>query len=149
MSTANTSTEMRQNPILIIDDDQDDLDMIKEAADRLNLNRPIHFFRNGSELESFLQSSAEPPFLIISDVNLPGEDGFDIKKRISRNKDLRYLSVPFIFWSTDASEKQIQYAFDLPAQGFFFKAGNFEELCDTFKTIVNYWQKSQHPKRLQ
>lgn len=139
---------MKQNPILIVDDDEDDLEMIKEAARCLNMQRPIHFFKSGDELESFLQSSPEPPFLIISDVNLPGEDGFALRKRIARNKDLKYLSVPFIFWSTSASEKQIQYAYDLPAQGFFFKASNFDELCETFQTIVSYWQKSQHPKRL-
>jgi DNA-binding NtrC family response regulator len=140
---------MNDNPILIIDDDQEDMDLIKDVIDHLNIERAIHYFKSGKELESFLQTSAKAPFLIICDVNLPEEDGFAIKKRISGIKELKYKAVPFIYWSTDASEKQIQYAYDLPAQGFFFKPSNFTDLCDTFETILNYWEKSQHPKRLK
>lgn len=140
---------MNDNPILIVDDDIEDLDLIKEVIEHLNIERAIHYFRSGVELETFLQTSSEAPFLVICDVNLPEEDGFAIKKRISLNKELKYKAVPFIYWSTDASEKQIQYAYDLPAQGFFFKPSQFTELCETFKTIMNYWEKCQHPKRLR
>lgn len=140
---------MKDNPILIVDDDLEDLDLIKEVVDHLNIERSIHYFKSGVELENFLQTSSTAPFLVICDVNLPEEDGFAIKKRISLNKELKYKAVPFIYWSTDASEKQIQYAYDLPVQGFFFKPSNFKELCETFETIMNYWEKSQHPKRLR
>lgn len=140
---------MNQSPILIIDDDQDDLDLIKEVANHLQIKRPINFFRSGDDLVNYLKSQTYAPFLIICDVNLPGQDGFDIKKRISESSELKYASVPFIFWSTSASEKQIQHAYDLPAQGFFFKPTNFDDLCATFQTIVDYWAKSQHPKKVQ
>jgi DNA-binding NtrC family response regulator len=139
---------MDLNPILIIDDDEDDLDMIQIASRELNIKRPIHFFRNGSKFQEYLKGTRPAPFLIISDLNLPGESGFDIKKTMTEDAELKYKSVPFIFWSTNASEKQIQYAYDLPAQGFFFKPSNFDELCDTLRTIIDYWEKSQHPKRI-
>jgi CheY-like chemotaxis protein len=138
-----------QNPILIVDDDLDDLEMIKEAAACLSISRTIKFLHSGTELEQYLKAAPQPPFLIICDLNLPGESGFEVKKRISNNEELKYKTVPFIYWSTAASEKQIQHAYDLPAQGFFFKPSNFEDLCDTFKTILDYWEKSQHPKRLK
>lgn len=137
------------NPILIVDNDQDDLDLIKDVAEHLKIERPIVYLQSGEELESYLNSDQLPPFLIICDVNLPQEDGFEVKKRISGNATLKYKSVPFIYWSTDASEKQIQHAYDIPAQGFFFKSTNFRDLCETFQTILDYWQKSQHPKRVR
>lgn len=140
---------MNLNPILIIDDDQDDLDLIKEVANFLKIDRPIHFFKSGDELVTYLRSNTPPPFLIICDVNLPGQDGFEVKKRISESEELKYSSVPFVYWSTSASEKQIQHAYDLPAQGFFFKPTNFDDLCETVKTLLAYWQKSQHPKKVQ
>src|SRR5690349_17306208 len=96
---------MDDNPILIIDDDHDDMDLIKEVVSHLNIERSIHYFKSGRELESFLQTSAKAPFLIICDVNLPEEDGFAIKKRISGIKELKYKAVPFIYWSTDRSEE--------------------------------------------
>lgn len=140
---------MEKASILVVDDDNDDLDLIKDVVARLNFARPVRFFSNGNGLIDYLKSTPEPPFLIICDVNLPNETGFDIKKRISDNPELKYKSVPFIFWSTDASEKQLQQAYDLPAQGFFFKPNEFDELCDTFETILKYWSKSQHPKRVK
>jgi CheY-like chemotaxis protein len=140
---------MKDNPILIVDDDNEDLDLIRDVINHLTIKRPIYYFSSGAELEAFLRTSARAPFLIICDVNLPEQDGFEIKKRILNNRDLKYKAVPFIYWSTDASEKQIQYAYDLPAQGFFFKPSKFNELCETFKTILSYWEKSQHPKRLK
>ena len=140
---------MQLNPILIVDDDGDDLEMIKAASECLQLSRPIHFFRSGDELERYLTTASQSPFLIISDVNLGAVDGFALKKKISENSELKYKSVPFVFWSTSASEKQIQYAYDLPVQGFFFKPSNFDELCATFKTMLDYWQKSQHPKQVK
>jgi CheY-like chemotaxis protein len=136
------------SPILILEDDIDDVQMIKDASERLKIERAIHFFHTGDELIAFLQASELSPYFILSDVNLRGETGFDIKKRIADNEQLKYKSVPFIFWSTNASEKQIQYAYDLPVQGFFMKPHSFQELCDTFQIILTYWQKSQHPKRI-
>lgn len=140
---------MDQNPILIIDDDEDDLELIKDAAVYLKIIHPIAFFKSGTELKEYLRTATKAPFLIISDVNLPQEDGFALRKQLIDNKDLRYKSIPYIFWSTDASEKQIQFAYDLQAQGFFFKPNNFQDLCSTFKTILDYWTKSQHPKMLK
>ena len=140
---------MDYNPILILDDDEDDLEMISEAAKELKLNNPIILFNSGDELEQYLRSDKKSPFLVICDLNMPQYDGFALRQRISENKDTKYKSVPFMFWSTSASEKQIQYAYDLPVQGFFFKPNNFTDLCDTLKTIVHYWQKSQHPKEVK
>lgn len=139
---------MKKSPILIVDDDNDDISLIKAAAEELKLDIPIEFFGTGQELYARLKDESRPPFLIICDVNLPKETGFDIKTRLSEDPVLKYKSVPFIFWSTDASEKQIQYAYDLPAQGFFFKPADFTELCDIFQTLFGYWHKSQHPKRV-
>ena len=139
---------MQKNPILIIDDDVEELELIEEIVKHLGIDRPVKYFTNGNDLEEYLLNGPTAPFLIICDVNLPGESGFDLKKRLADNPELKYKSVPFIFWSNGASERQIQYAYDLPVQGFFFKPNNFTDLQETFKTIMEYWLKSQHPKKV-
>ncbi|HVX25324.1 MAG TPA: response regulator [Parafilimonas sp.] len=139
---------MNQSSILVVDDDSEDLEMIEEAFKQLNITRPVQYFKTGDELLNYLKSSNVSPFLIICDLYLPGETGFEIKERLTADEQLRYQAVPFIYWSTSASEKQIQHAYDLPAQGFFFKASNFNELCDTLKIIIDYWEKSKHPKNV-
>ena len=60
------------------------------------------------------------PFMILCDVNLPGHSGFEIRKSIADNKEIRYKSVPFIFWSTTAQKSNQLFR---PATGSV--AGNF------------------------
>ena len=139
---------MELNAIVILDDDEDDLEMIEKCWKELKITRPIVFFKSGNDLMDYLRDSVKPPYFILSDVNLYGETGFDVRKRIAADPELKYKSMPFLFWSTSASEKQIQHAYDLPAQGFFVKPSNFAELCNTFEIIMDYWQTSQHPKQL-
>lgn len=139
---------MQQNAMLVVDDDKDDTELIRDAVNRLNISRPFQYFDGGAKLEEFILTSEVAPFLILCDLNLPNETGFTIRKRIAENTRIKYKSITFIFWSTDASEKQIQQAYDLPAQGFFFKPAKFQDLCDTLDTILRYWQMSKHPKRV-
>ncbi|OLY94379.1 CheY chemotaxis protein or a CheY-like REC (receiver) domain [Cnuella takakiae] len=138
----------QDNPILVLDDDEDDLQMIREAGEVLQISNHFVFFKNGAELKTYLHESPVSPFLILCDVNMAKSSGFEVRKMLMEDESVRYKSVPFIFWSNHASEKQIQHAYDLPAQGFFFKSPNFQSLCATLSTIVAYWKHSQHPKKL-
>lgn len=136
------------NPILVLDDDVDDLELIEEAGKTLQIPNQFLFFKDGEELRAYLHQSAVSPFLILCDVNMSKSTGFEVRKLLMDDAAVKYKSVPFIFWSNHASEKQIQYAYDLPAQGFFFKSENFKSLCATLQIIVAYWKHSQHPKKL-
>lgn len=139
---------MNKSPIIIIEDDHDDIDIIQYATKRLEHNRPILFFTNGTELVDFLTNNQVTPFLIICDLNLPGENGFALKRRIDGNAQVRYKGVPFVYWSTNATQKEIQHAYDLPAQGFFFKPNTIEALQDTLELMIRYWETSEHPKKV-
>lgn len=140
---------MTKNPILIVDDDRDDLELIEEAAKSLKLENQIYYLKSGEELVAKLKETNISPFLILCDLNLTGTNGFEVRKIVASDPAIHYKSVPFIFWSTSASEKQIQMAYDLPAQGFFFKANSFSGLCKTLRCIIDYWTESQHPKSLK
>lgn len=137
---------MLTGSILLVADDDDELDFIKQAAAELQIERPVEYFRNGNELINYLRATPNSPFLIICDLKLPGESAFELKERMNNDEELNYKTVPFIFWSNSASETEIQKAYDLPAQGFFPKPDKFRELCETFETILKYWSKSRHPK---
>ena len=139
---------MAKNPILVVENDDDDIELIKMAVQRLKIDRPVIFLHTADQLKQYLDTQAPPPFLILCDVNLPGQNGFELRRRILEKTELKYKSVPFIFWSNVASEQQIQQAYDLPAQGFFIKPSNFDELCTEFEVIIDYWQQSKHPKRV-
>src|SRR5688500_16274060 len=111
-------------PIFIVDDDEDDHSIIEDVCEELGITNPITFFTEAEKALSYLKANGSTPLLIISDVNLPGMDGFEFRKRIIENENIKYKSIPFIFWSGKASKKQIQKAYDLSSHGFFIKASN-------------------------
>lgn len=136
---------MNDAPILIIDDDDDDKDFLQEAWEELNFKNPLIFFATAEDALEYLQTKKIVPFLILADVVLPKMDGFQLKEELLKDTDLNYASIPFVFWSTTASEAQIKKSYDLGGNGFFIKGSNFEEIKTSLIDIVNYWTKSKTP----
>lgn len=137
------------NPIIVVDDDKDDLEIIKIAYSELERPNELVLLSSADELEKFIKKSQSPPFVILCDYNLPRTNGLQLRQRLLEGEDTRYQSTPFILWSTAATESQIRKAYDLLIQGFFIKPNSMTEVKQTFEFIINYWSQSQHPKQLK
>jgi CheY-like chemotaxis protein len=133
-------------PILIIDDDIDDQEILGEAFREIGIESELLYFNRSDEVFNFLKATPKHPFLIISDVNLPGENGIDFKKRIDADPQLRQKSIPFVFLSTAISRYAIEKAYNqMTVQGFFKKSSNYSELKQLLRCMVEYWQNCYHP----
>lgn len=135
---------MNTNPIYIVDDDSDDEDLVKEAFEELGITREVKFFRTAEGVLNELKNDVVP-FMILSDVNLPRMDGFQLREKILNETSITDKSIPFIFWSTSASEAQVKRAYDLSAHGFFLKGRTFKELKEKIHEMVKYWSDSLAP----
>jgi DNA-binding NarL/FixJ family response regulator len=138
---------MQTGAVYIIDDDIDDHHLINEIWKELNLPNQLLFFSSAIDMIDHLSSAQRAPFIIICDINLPKMDGFELRQRLLESGDKNFKSVPFIFWSTHASEAQISKAYDLSAHGFFIKGTNFEQMKESFRNIISYWQTSRMPRK--
>jgi CheY-like chemotaxis protein len=139
---------MNGHPIYIVDDDEDDQSLISEAFRDLGYPNEIKYYNSAEGILSALDTGEEKPFIIISDINLPMMDGFELREKILNNANLSEKSIPFIFWSTTASEAQIKRAYDLSAHGFFLKGRTYGELKEELDEMVRYWSKSIAPLQL-
>jgi CheY-like chemotaxis protein len=137
---------MNTDPILIIDDDSDDKEFLQDAWKELNYPNQLIFFKNGEQVLQYLQTEKTVPFLIISEVNLPIMNGFELKEKILKHDTMRYKSIPFVFWSSQISNSQVQKAYDLGVNGVFVKESNLAELKQSLIDIVRYWIKSKVPE---
>lgn len=135
---------MNTNPIYIVDDDSDDEDLIRDALEELNIKNEVKFFRTAEGVLTELRKE-DVPFIIISDVNLPKIDGFALREQILNEAEAKDKSIPFIFWSTTASDAQIKRAYDLSAHGFFIKGRTYSELKEKLQEMVKYWSDSMAP----
>ncbi|HEY2727580.1 MAG TPA: response regulator [Parafilimonas sp.] len=132
-------------PVIIVDDDADEHDLMKEVWKELKLSYPLISFFTGQQLLDYLKSDKQVPFLIISDINLHPMDGFELREKILGDESSKFKSIPFIFWSGSATAEQIKKAYDLSSHGFFIKASTFQELMEIIKDIIAYWHKSEIP----
>lgn len=135
---------MNTNPIYIVDDDSDDEDLVREAFQELGIKNELKFFTTGEGVLHELRNDVFP-FLIISDINLPMMDGFQLREKILTESSLSDKTIPFIFWSTSASDAQVKRAYDLLAHGFFLKGRTFKELKERIREMVSYWSDSLAP----
>ncbi len=136
---------MQNGPVFIIDDDEDDHDIVREIWSELNVPNELVFFARAEDVLQTLSNITEAPFIIICDVNLPKMNGFDLRQKLLESNSRKFKSVPFIFWTTNASEAQVEYAYNLAAHGFFVKGTRFDEVKATLNTILNYWSISEMP----
>ena len=133
--------------IWIVEDDADDHDLIRHLFKELNWPCSLELFATGEQMLERLESSSAAPFMIITDVNLPKIDGFALREKMLQTPNNKFHSVPFIFWSTHASEAQVRHAFELMAHGFFRKEPTFEQWKITLAKIIDYWISSLLPSK--
>ena len=96
-------------PLIVIEDDPDDQDMIKRVLTKMELTNELKFFPDGEQALKFLESTLEKPFLIISDINMPLMNGLELKKYIQSNEELKKKCYPFVFLTTTVSSNQVTY----------------------------------------
>ena len=137
---------IHQGPIIMIDDDKDDQEILLDVVNDLQLPNKLIFFDKGTDAFHYLKTNTEQPLVIFSDINLPQQSGVEFKRQIDNDPDLRKKSIPFIFFSTYIDKKVVDIAYkELTIQGFFQKSGNYEELKNTIRLIVDYWKICKHP----
>jgi CheY-like chemotaxis protein len=135
----------KDGPIVIIEDDLDDQDLLGEVFKQLNYPNQIVFFSNGEDTLRYLMSSDESPFIILSDINMPKMNGFELREKIQNNEKLRLKCIPYLFFTTSTQQELVIDAYSKSAQGFFTKPHTFSELVRVMKNIVEYWKDCHSP----
>ena len=136
----------KSGPIIIIEDDADDRDFLKEIFEVLNYENEIIYFEDGESALEHLISEPFEPFLIISDINMPKLNGIELKEKIQNNENLRLKCIPYLLFTTSANQQHVIDAYSKSVQGFFVKPNNMEKLFEIIKKIVEYWQECESPK---
>lgn len=136
---------MKNPPVFIVDDDIDEREIIQDIWTELEVKNPLVFFESGQAVLDHFEKDPTNPFLIICDVNLPQMDGFTLRQKFTDENSLHYKSIPFVFWTTSASNDQIKKAYDYGAHGFFFKGESYSSMKQSLDIIMTYWKTAKAP----
>lgn len=135
----------KTGPIIVIEDDIDDQEVLLEIFHKLDYKNEIIFYKDGNEALEYLNRTDVQPFLILSDINMPKIDGFELRSKVFTNEQLQTKCIPYLFFTTSATKKAVIDAYALSVQGFFLKPNSVSDLERTIKKIVEYWQECIAP----
>jgi CheY-like chemotaxis protein len=136
-----------RGPIVVIEDDLDDQELLEETFKVLNYPNKVIFFTDGYKALEYIQKTDIEPFIIISDINMPTIDGFELRKKIQNNEDLKMKCIPYLFFTTGANREAVYDAYAMSAQGFFIKPNSMAALQDIIRKIVDYWTECYSPSQ--
>jgi response regulator RpfG family c-di-GMP phosphodiesterase len=132
--------------LVIIEDDADDRIFLQNVFNKLNIPNEVKWFDNTEDTLQFLSATTRQIFLIFCDISLPGKNGLELKRTIDATPKLRRKSIPFLFYSTVANQKDVNEAYtEMTVQGFFKKGQDTAETETIVKTIFDYWSLCKHP----
>jgi CheY-like chemotaxis protein len=131
--------------ILLAEDREEDVILIRKAFERGKIPNPLSVVRNGEEAISYLAGAGRfsdrvrhPfPVLLLLDLNMPGTDGFDVLRWVKRQPFLSGLRVVVLTSSEDI--RDVNLAYQLGATSFLVKPLDFNNTVIMAETIMDYW----------
>ncbi|MCS4433191.1 response regulator [Aquiflexum gelatinilyticum] len=133
---------MKPIHILLVEDNEGDIFMIREAFEDFKIKNKISVANDGKEAIDFLlkenkYKEIEEPDLVILDINLPKKSGHEVLKSIKENPKTQHI--PVIMLSTSSSEKDITLSYQNRANCFITKPVEADEFMKAITSIEEFW----------
>ena len=122
--------------ILLIDDDKDDYELVREAFQEINPSISVAYV---TSCEDLLQDGKQTFDLVLLDINMPRHDGFYCLRSF---RDKGYHDLPIIMYTNSLSPAHISKAYEEGANLFFSKPESFSGLLKGLRKLVDLdWSK--------
>jgi CheY-like chemotaxis protein len=141
---------MRVNPIggsrvaeiLLVEDNEDDVFLTREAFDAASLRVSLHHVDNGQKCMEFLRKEGDyadvpSPDLILLDMHMPVMDGYEVMTEIVKDAKLRHLPVVVLTTSYEAAD--IQKMYGLRCNSYITKPVDFDNFVKAIGQLAGYW----------
>lgn len=134
----------KKGPIIIIDDDVDDQELVREMFSELKLPNEVVIFNDGESALNYLDDPNIYPFIIISDIKMPKMDGFELRDKLSKKSE-KLKATPFLFFTNGGTPHSLNAAYRLSVQGVFQKPVRYNEWKQSMQNIIQYWSSCLSP----
>src|SRR4051812_34390632 len=121
--------------ILLIEDDIDDIDLLKDALADNKVAYHMDIIMEGDKVYSYLKSAETLPGIIVMDLNLPKTDGKELLLKLKSSFQL--TEIPIVILTTSSSKADIDYCNKMGIRKFITKPATMEGWNTTIHSIVN------------
>jgi len=117
--------------ILLVDDDEDDRSLFKEAVNSCDKEIQCWTANDGQHAQQVLMCVI--PDAIFLDLNMPKMNGLEFLSFVKKNK--HYKSIPVIIYSTSSNPEDQKKSKELGASDFITKPSDFHDLIARLSSV--------------
>ena len=128
--------------ILLAEDNDDDIVMIKDAFARSKIINSFDVVKNGEEALQYLHKEGkyfdkDRPGLILLDINMPIKNGFEVLEALKKDPQFDYI--PVVMLTTSEREEDIVKSYKAGACSYITKPVNFNNFSKVIEQFALYW----------
>ena len=142
---------MTSKPILLVEDNPDDVTLTLRAFKKSNFSNEVVVVRDGAEALAYLFPDdgdgdgldAPCPALILLDLNLPKVGGLEILRRMQA--DARTQMIPVVVLTSSKLEEDILDSYRSGANAYVRKPVKFADFADAVRAVGVFWLLLNEP----
>ena len=144
-STMIVVPENKKTEILLIEDEQGDIEIIRSAFEASGNPTKVNVVSDGDSALNYLKkkdnfADAKRPDLILLDLNLPRKDGRELLDTIKQ--DPVFKIIPVIVITGSDEDRDVIMSYMLHANAYIVKPMNYEKFVETIRMIQEFWLKT-------
>ncbi len=135
---------MKRVKILIVEDNEDDVVLVRDVFEQLPLANELEIVANGEAALALLRDrkdEKELPGLLILDINMPLMNGFEVLQEM--RSDARFSDIPVMMLTGSNREEDRRRALEYGACAFFTKPADFEKMREAVRCLPLSWRISR------
>jgi len=132
-------------PILLVEDEENDVILLQRAFARSGLVNPLHVVRHGDDAVAYLGGTGEfadrekfpLPVFVLLDLKMPRRSGLEVLQWVKEHSGLKRM--PIVVLTSSKDDTDINRAYELGANSYIVKPVSFESLVELVKSLELYW----------
>src|SRR5438132_3678438 len=137
--------------VLLVEDDENDVLVMRMALDKVGLTCPMRVARDGREALDFLSGTGKfadrheypLPYLILMDLKLPRVMGLEVLKWLRARPE--FDSTIALVLSSSPMPDDIQCAYHLRANAYLVKPAGLDKFQTMAQAIKDFWYFQNQP----
>jgi CheY-like chemotaxis protein len=140
-------------PILLVEDNLNDIELVLDALKRNNLVNKVVTARHGGEALDYLQRrgphagrEGDDPIFILLDLKMPKIDGLEVLRQIKL--DVKLQMIPVVMLTSSNEECDLVKSYRLGVNSYVVKPVDFGQFVEVIRQLGLFWAVINEPTPL-
>src|SRR5471032_2679389 len=131
-------------PILLVEDNLNDIELVLNALKRNNLANEVAIARHGGDALDYLHRrgafagrEGDDPIFILLDLKMPKVDGLEVLRQIKVDEKLKLI--PVVMLTSSNEESDLVKSYRLGVNAYVVKPVDFTQFVEAIRQLGIFW----------